>query len=240
MTLPDAARRARRSVIAAECVIVLALAAVWVTSESVRASKSLIVLFFYSFPSEFLVGLVPHEPALIFFGAHHPIWIVVLVATVGTVLAEALNYSVFSLVYEVPNVRALSDKKSVAKLMELFSRRPFAAILVAGFTPLPFFPVRLLVVMTKYPRRSYLWGVFLSRAPRFWILAALGAAFGIPVNFLGGLFVIMLVSVNIPALIRLLMASRAPAPAVSRRASPPPVAAPAPSTAEDPRPAAAG
>ena len=29
------------------------------------------VLFLYCFPSEFLVGLLPHEPVLIYFGAFH-------------------------------------------------------------------------------------------------------------------------------------------------------------------------
>ena len=54
--------------VALESALVFALLVVWLSSESVRASKHLAVLFFYSFPSEFLVGLIPHEPALIFFG----------------------------------------------------------------------------------------------------------------------------------------------------------------------------
>ena len=197
-------RRRRITIVTLECVIVAILLATWMASGQVRTSKSLVVLFFYSFPSEFLMGLVPHEPALMFFGMHHSAWLVALVAVVSTVMAEGMNYSVFSVFYESASLQAVSKKRVVARIIDLFNRRPFTAILVAGFTPVPFFPVRFLVVMTGYPVHKYLWGVFLSRAPRFWILAALGAYFEIPTGLLAGLFLAMLVTVNFPALAKLI------------------------------------
>ncbi|MDH3272660.1 MAG: VTT domain-containing protein [Gemmatimonadota bacterium] len=195
--------RKRTAIVAVQIAMVLALLLTWLLSEGVRASKNLWVLFFYSFPSEFLVGLVPHEPVLIFFGAFWPAWIVALVATLSTLLAEAMNYSVFGYFYERPSLHAISDHRSVRKIMELFGRAPFGAILFAGFTPVPFFPIRMLVVMTSYPLWKYALGVLLSRLPRFFILAAFGAYFDIPVGLLGGLFLLMLLSVNVPTLIRL-------------------------------------
>lgn len=194
---------------AVECALIMLLLGVWISAESVRASKNLLVLFLYSFPSEFLVGLVPHEPVLIFFGAYHNAWVVALVAVASTVMAEGVNYSLFSVFYATSGLRALSDRKPVAKIMDLFDRRPFAAILFAGFTPVPFFPVRFLVVMTGYPVRRYLWGVFLSRAPRFWLLAAFGAFFEIPGSLLAVLFLVMMAAVNIPTLARALIISGA-------------------------------
>jgi hypothetical protein len=75
-----------------EAGIIIALLVPWLFVESVRSGKSLVVLFFYSFPSEFLVGLVPHEPVLIYWGGFHPAWVVALVSVVGTVMAEGVNY----------------------------------------------------------------------------------------------------------------------------------------------------
>lgn len=183
--------------------LVLGLLVVWLASETVRASGHLAVLFLYSFPSEFLVGLVPHEPVLIFFGALHPAWVVAGVAGVSTVMAEALNYSVFGYFYRKPTLNGLEKHAGVRRVMDLFQRRAFAAILFAGFTPVPFFPIRLLVVMTRYPLGMYLLGVALSRTPRFLILAAVGSYFRIPSSMLVILMGVMLVTVNIPALVAL-------------------------------------
>ena len=78
-------------IILCEAAVILALLAAWLLVELVRSGRSLVVLFFYSFPSEFLVGLVPHEPVLIYWGGFHPAWIVALVSVVSTVMAEGVN-----------------------------------------------------------------------------------------------------------------------------------------------------
>jgi membrane protein YqaA with SNARE-associated domain len=195
--------RARAILIASEMTLVFALLLAWVLSRELRASTQLWVLFLYSFPSEFLAGLVPHEPVLLYYGVHHPAWVVALVATVSTVMAEGMNYSIFGFFYGVPALREASKKKAVRKIMDLFDRMPFWATLVAGFTPVPFFPVRFLVVMTGYPVWKYLLAVLVSRGPRFYILALFGGVLDIPGVLLGVLFAAMLAAVNVPALVRL-------------------------------------
>jgi membrane protein YqaA with SNARE-associated domain len=199
---PSAPRK-RVILILSETAAVLALLLVWILSEGVRQSTSLWVLFLYSFPSEFLVGLVPHEPVLLYYGLHHPAWVVALVAVVSTVMAEGMNYSLFDLFYGVPALQEASEKGAVRKITDLFGRAPFTAILIAGFTPVPFFPVRFLVVMTAYPVWKYLLGVFLSRAPRFYLLAFFGGVLDIPGSILAVLFAAMLAAVNLPALFKL-------------------------------------
>jgi len=205
--------RQRALIVAAQGALILALLLVWVLSSEVRESKSLLVLFLYCFPAEFLVGLLPHEPILIYFGAFHPAWVVAAVSAVGTVMAEAINYSFCSFFYDLPTLRVVSRQRLVRKTIELFRRAPFAAILFAGFTPAPFFPVRFLVVMAYYPRWKYLLGVFLSRTPRFLLLAMFGQYFHISGSVLTVLFVVMFVSVNVPALIRLFVGNRGGTPA---------------------------
>ncbi|MFC1661144.1 YqaA family protein [Gemmatimonadota bacterium] len=205
------APRKKVFLVLSECALIIALLLVWIFSEQARASTSLVVLFFYSFPAEFLVGLVPHEPVLIYYGAYHHPGIVALVAVASTVMAEAVNYSLFGLFYGMPAFQEASEKRVVRKTVDLFGRMPFAAILFAGFTPVPFFPVRFLVVMTAYPLPKFLLGVFLSRAPRFYILALFGEFLDIPGTLLSLLFLGMLAVVNIPALIKLFTAGKSQA-----------------------------
>lgn len=88
------------------------------------------------------------------------------------------------------------QKKKVERIAELFSRRPFTAITFAAFTPVPFFPVRFLVVVTGYPVRKYLLGVFMARGSRFFLLAWLGASLFVPPLLLLALFLGMFLLFN--------------------------------------------
>lgn len=202
----SAISRKRTILVLFEAFLVVALAffflySKFVLDQDIDTRTNLIVLFLYSFPSEFLVGLIPHEPALVHYGTlYHPL-VVAVVSVVSTVMAEGLNYSFFGLFYGMPGVRLALKKKGVKRATDLFNRMPFIAILIAGFGPVPFFPIRFLVVITEYSRWKYLLGVFISRAPRFYILAWLGKVFEFSPLFLISVFVGMLVFVNIPAAI---------------------------------------
>lgn len=196
-------------ILTAEAGLVLVLLILFLASDRIQSSTNLFVLFLYSFPSEFLVGLVPHEPVLIFFGQEYAPWVVALVAGVGTVMAEGLNYSFFGLFYGIPTLRAAFRRRAVIKIADLFRRAPFSAILFCGFSPVPFFPIRFLVVITAYPVGRYLLGVFLSRTPRFYLLALLGAVFEVPGVLLLAFFAGMLLLVNLPALTGILRSPEA-------------------------------
>lgn len=187
-----------------EILMIVVLLFIWLFSPKIRETVSLTILFLYSFPSEFLIGLVPHEPVLIFYGRHYSPWIVAAVAAVSTVLAEGVNYSVFGFVCNTSLFIRMRKKRAVENIVGLFDKAPFTAIIVAGFTPIPFFPIRFLVVMSHYPILKYMLGVFISRAPRFFLLAGAGYLFDIPGWILALIFVIMIVTINIPLVMRLL------------------------------------
>jgi len=176
--------------------MILALLVIWLSSESIRQSKSLIVLFFYSFPSEFLIGLIPHEPILLYYGKFYSSFTVAIVSVISTVLAEGINYSVFRFVSDTNLFEKMQRKKTVRKTVELFNKAPFFAIFVAGFTPIPFFPIRFLVVMGHYPVLKYMLGVFVSRAPRFYLLALIGYTFEIPGIVLIVLFIVLIITAH--------------------------------------------
>lgn len=196
--------RAKTAIFLLEIVIILILLVIWFTSESVQKSTNLVVLFFYSFPSEFLVGLVPHEPVLLYFGEFYPPLTVALIAVSSTVLAEALNYSVFNFVADWKQFKRLTDRNIVRLMIRHFNKSPFLAIWIAGFTPIPFYPFRFLAVIGRYPVMFYLLAVFLSRAPRFYILAYIGEILRINGMLLIALFICLIIFFNIPVIENLL------------------------------------
>ena len=172
----------------------------WLSSDSVQQSKNLWVLFFYCFPSEFLIAIVPHEPVILYFGKFYSPLTVALVTAAGTVLTEILNYSAFGYVSDTKFFQKVRHRKTVTRIIEYFKKAPFIALWIAGFTPVPFYPFRFLVVMCHYPRLKYLIAVFLSRTPRFYILAQIGYTFKIPGFALLALFLILLIFLNVQLL----------------------------------------
>lgn len=193
-----ATSRTRTLVFVLEIGLILAILIAWLSSESIRQSKSLWILFFYNFPSQFLIAIVPHEPVFLYFSKFYSPLSVTFVAIVGTSLAEVLNYSVFKYVGELKPVQNVHTSKMVNKLIILFNKAPFAALLVAGFTPVPFYPFRFLVVLARYPLLKYILAIFLSRTPRFYLLALFGYTIKIPDYLLPVIFVILTIPFSYP------------------------------------------
>lgn len=152
----------------------------------------MIILFAYAFISNVALALVPHEPVVVWYGAHLGAWNTALVATAGTVLASWVDHRVF-----VPLItRAGRDRelpRLARALMSLFNRAPFAVIAISGLTPLPFFPFKALAFAARYPLGRYLAAVAVGRLPRYFLLAWLGAVINIPFWALGALFLLLAV-----------------------------------------------
>lgn len=187
-----------------EIALIASLIILWFSWESVRKSKSLSVLFFYCFPSEFLVAIVPHEPVLLYFAKFYSPLTIALVSAAGTILTEVINYSVFRYVADLGMFKKMLQSKAVVRVVALFDRAPFFALWIAGFTPIPFYPFRFLVVLSRYPLPKYILAVFTSRTPRFFILALIGHEIRISDQLLAVLFVILILSVNIPLIKKIL------------------------------------
>ncbi len=177
---------------------VLGLLAVWLSSKGIQQSKNLWILFFYCFPAEFLIAVVPHEPLLLYFGKFYSPLTVALVSIAGTVLTEATNYSVFRYITDIGFFQKLRQRKFMGQIVDFFNRAPFVSLLVAGFSPIPFYPFRFLVVLAHYPLWKYLLAVFLSRTPRFILIAWVGYRFNIPDYLLVVLFLVLIISANFP------------------------------------------
>ena len=57
---------------------------------------------------------------------------------------------------------------------------PFISLVIAGFTPIPFFPFKFMVYASKYSIRKYLAAVTVGRFPRYFLLAYAGFKLQIP------------------------------------------------------------
>jgi len=183
-----------------EVLFVAGLLVWWLTSKSLRDSKSLWVLFLYCFPAEFFIATVPHEPVLLYFAKFYSPLTVALVSVAGTVLTEVLNYTVFRYVADLKVFRKMLTSRAVQKTVHLFSRAPFAALWVAGFTPIPFYPFRFLVVIARYPLAKYILAVITSRAPRMYLIALAARAIRLPDSVILIIMGVLIVAANIPIL----------------------------------------
>ncbi|MFQ6069889.1 MAG: VTT domain-containing protein [Candidatus Aminicenantales bacterium] len=163
-----------------EIAFVGGLLTVWFTFSSIRESKNLWILFFYNFPSQFSFATVPHEPVFLYFAKYYAPLIVTSISVAGTVLAEVLNYTVCKYIGDLGPVQKVSRGKFVRRLIDLFKKAPFTALIIAAFTPIPFYPFRFLVVLARYPLLKYLLAIFLARTPRFLLYAFLGYMVKIP------------------------------------------------------------
>jgi len=116
-----------------------------------------VLLFAYAFLSNVALAVVPHEPAIIWYGPRLGVWVTTLIATAGTMLAAVVDHRLF-----VPLIRriALRGSGSVGQGVRpwperLFRRFPFGAIALSGLTPLPFFPFKALAFATGCPAGKY-------------------------------------------------------------------------------------
>jgi len=195
--------RARLLIVLFELFFTAALTAVWFGCPGIRSSHNLWVLFFYNFPSQFLIAPVPHEPALLYFGKFYPPMLVTLFAISGTLCTELLNYTCFQFFADLQALQKIWENRWVRFTVKLFKKAPFAALWVAGFSPIPFYPLRFLVVLAKYPAWKYLLAVLLSRTPRFYLIALAGNSIHISDLTLGIFFFCVTVLLNIPVVMKL-------------------------------------
>lgn len=174
----------------------LLLVAIGVVAVGVRLLRSnlhpQLVLFLYSIPSNSAVSVFSHEVALLDYGSHQPIFLTVLSATLGTIVAGWLDWNVFVPLLGAERIRGYRGNRLYRWAVARFERAPFLVLLVAGFTPIPFFPFKFLAFSLRYPLARYLAALTAARAPRYLALAWLGREFDIPSWLLLGLFLAML------------------------------------------------
>ena len=153
---------------------------------------ALLLLFAYAFLSNVALAVVPHEPVVIWYGAHLGVIPTAVVATAGTVAAAWTDHRLFSNSVHRLTRRASATAAAPSFALRWFGRAPFAVLALSAITPLPFFPFKLLAFAARYPRGRYLAAVAAGRLPRYLLLAWLGMAVQLPAWALAAAGVLLL------------------------------------------------
>lgn len=167
--------------------LVLALVALVLMLQDFSTS-SYLYLAFYAIPANSAISVFPHEPVVIWYGSVGNIWWTALAASAGTLVAGFLDHSVFVPVMNLRGLTGYKEKAWYMKAARLFMKYPFAVIVVAGFTPIPFFPFKFLSFSLRYPLWRYLSALLIGRFPRYVLLAWIGHVIHIPAWLLVAIF----------------------------------------------------
>ena len=152
----------------------------------------LVIIFFYSIPSNCAISLFPHEPVLVWYGKTVNLWQLSTAATLGTILAAYIDYNFFTPVLNLSYSVKFKSHPIYRKAHKWFYKIPFTLLVIAGFSPIPFYPFKFMVYSSKYPCWKYTTAVAIGRFPRYYLLALAGYAFQIPNWMIFGSFLVML------------------------------------------------
>jgi membrane protein YqaA with SNARE-associated domain len=172
---------------AAVSLIALAAATAWVEW------SHLFYLIPYTFAGNSLAPL-PYDGALIYLGGRHPLWLIVLVAVVGTVLIEAWNMELLSRLLAREGTRGFRDHHVTRFSLHWFGKAPFWSLVATCVLPIvPHYPMRFLAVLAGYPLWKYHLSVILGRGARYGALAGVGVALTIPTRWIVAVSLVALI-----------------------------------------------
>lgn len=115
-----------------------------------------------------------YEPLLLFYGQLYPPLTVALVGALASAAAEYLNYHMYRAILGHASIGRVVSNRAARTVSALFARRPFLAVWICAWSPLPDWAARVLASHTRYSIRRYLVAVLAGRIPKFWFLAAVG------------------------------------------------------------------
>jgi uncharacterized membrane protein YdjX (TVP38/TMEM64 family) len=114
------------------------------------------------------------EPMLMVAGRLYPPLLVALVAVAGNLYMDYINYHLYGAALQHPRLERARNSRLVQRLLVLFERRPFFAVWLCSWSPIPYWIVAALAPLSRYPMPKFLLATFLGRGPRVWFFAALG------------------------------------------------------------------
>jgi MoaA/NifB/PqqE/SkfB family radical SAM enzyme/membrane protein YqaA with SNARE-associated domain len=152
----------------------------------------LLIIFFYSIPANCAISLFPHEPVLVWYGKTVNLWQLSTAATLGTMVAAYIDYNFFTPVLNLSYSVKYKSHPIYRKAHRWFYKVPFILLVIAGFSPVPFYPFKFMVYSSKYPCWKYMTAVAIGRYPRYYLLALAGFVFQIPNWMIFGSFLVML------------------------------------------------
>ncbi len=135
-----------------------------------------------------------YEPILMALGRAYAPTLVAFAGMLGILYIEYLNYHLYGAALLHPRLDGFRQRRLVRWAISLFKKRPFFAVWLCAWSPLPFWAVRMIAPLANYPIRPYLFATFLGRYPRLWFFAALGGVIPVPTSWLIAMAVILSLS----------------------------------------------
>ena len=161
----------------------------------------LVGYFWYSIPASSFVYL-PHEPAVIYAGAIYDPKVVAVVGGLSTIVAAIIDYFVVKKVFELRRVAPIKQTAFYKKAVRWFYWRPWPTLVALSFSPVPFYPLRVLAPSSNYPLWRYVSAYVTGRVPRYYLLAMGGAWMPVPTKYL----VLMVLSLLVTSFLGVLWA----------------------------------
>lgn len=161
--------------------VMLVLTAVAFAGARWQPSHSRLWLFLpYSFAGNSLAPL-PYDPAVVYLGPLYPVWLIVLVGTVGTVIIEYWNMELLARLLSREGTRGFRGHRITGWALYWYRKAPFWTLVSTCILPIiPHYPMRFLAVLDNYPMWKYQGSVILGRGLRYALLAQLGIALKVP------------------------------------------------------------
>lgn len=156
-----------------------------------KSKFALLALFLYTISANSFIPF-PHEPAVLYYGATYAPLTVALICGAATCISALIDYSVLGTAFTHRKAMEFKGESRLYKIAErYFNQTPFWTMVLAGFSPVPFYPFRVMGIASGYTRWKYVLSTFIGRTPRYYILAWVGNEYSIPVLYVVLLFVIM-------------------------------------------------
>ncbi len=155
--------------------------------------RELILFGLYSTFSHFLISFFPHEPALLYYAKFYSPLSIALVSTIGCCLAGLFDYWFLLPIVSHRSIRSKFERSRIFnRLITLFHKAPFWSLVVAGFSPIPFYPFKFMSITGGYPLWKYEAALIVGRTPRYFLLAWFGNVIQLP-NWLILLLALLLI-----------------------------------------------
>ncbi|MDH3456612.1 MAG: VTT domain-containing protein [Gemmatimonadota bacterium] len=152
---------------------VMSLAIWWVFPGAAELAAFAWLMFFTSGPaSTFLPSA--SEPILMAFGKLYSPLLLAAIGVAAIALVEWVNYRVFGAVLLARRLDRVRSARLTHSVMAWFDLQPFATVVIAAFTPVPFWVARCCAVISLYPMPRFIAATALGRFPRIWLIATVG------------------------------------------------------------------
>jgi len=127
------------------------------------------------------LAMVPYDGAVIYVGRFYPLWLIVLVGTLATMLIEAWNMELLSRLLARDGARGFREHKTTRWTLALYGKAPFFSLVASCALPIvPHYPMRVIATLARYSLWKYQGAVALGRSVRYTGLVLVGWVLPIP------------------------------------------------------------